>query len=156
MKKTIEIQPPEGQKVFEEVEYFLVGKQHGPYIVKALERVMEYSGEVNRYFSATEVWKVGDKTIQENILLNCLNALCNLSVLIEPFLPATSVRLRKMLGLPKLETKIGVNYWRDGAGGSYASIEEFLLSSKLTSIQDLLKTTEEALKEKALIINKDK
>jgi len=151
MREITEIQPPEGQKVFEDIEYLLTEKEHGPYISESLERVMEYSRDLNKYFSATEVWKIEDRAAQAGILLNCLNGLCNLSVLMMPFLPDTSVRLRKMLGLPVLKTEVGVNNWKDGASGSYASIEEFLLSSKLTSIQDILKTTEETLKEDSAI-----
>lgn len=149
MKKTIEIQPPEGQKVFEDIEYLLVEKDHGPYISESLGRVMEYSRDLNGYFSSTEVWKVEDKAVQAKILLNCLNGLCNLSVLMEPFLPVTSIKLRKMLGLPALKPSVGVNYWKDGAGGSYTSIDEFLLCSTITSVQDLWKTTEEALRKEA-------
>jgi methionyl-tRNA synthetase len=74
----------------------------------ALQSAMNVARAGNKYLSDNEPWKL-EKTDPERtrtILLNSLNICTVLSIVLEPFLPHTAAKLRRMLG-------IGVLPWDD-------------------------------------------
>lgn len=74
----------------------------------ALQSAMNVARAGNKYLSDNEPWKL-EKTDPERtrtILLNSLNICAVLSIALEPFLPHTAAKLRRMLG-------IGVLPWDD-------------------------------------------
>ncbi|MBP6391636.1 MAG: methionine--tRNA ligase [Flavobacteriales bacterium] len=71
---------------------------------EALQAAMNVARAGNKYLSDNEPWKL-EKTDPErtrSILANSLNVTAVLALAIEPFLPFTADRLRKMLGLSEL------------------------------------------------------
>jgi methionyl-tRNA synthetase len=74
----------------------------------ALSSAMNVARAGNKYLSDSEPWKL-EKTDPERtrtILANSLNVAAALSIVLEPFLPFTTAKLRRMLG-------IGVLPWED-------------------------------------------
>ena len=69
---------------------------------EALAAVWSAVGEANRYVDLTAPWaldKDGQTERLETVLYNAVEAVRQISVLILPFMPATSVLIRSMLGL---------------------------------------------------------
>jgi methionyl-tRNA synthetase len=67
----------------------------------ALQSAMNVARAGNKYLSDNEPWKL-EKTDPERtrtILLNSLNVCAVLSIVLEPFLPYTAAKLRRMLGI---------------------------------------------------------
>ena len=69
----------------------------------ALEELWEFVRRINRYIQQTEVWtlaKAADSRARMGtILYNSMEALRIIAVLLSPFMPSTSVRMRYQLGL---------------------------------------------------------
>jgi len=60
---------------------------------KALEEILKLSDYGNKYFQKKEPWK----TIDEDVLFNCINLCKILGLLIQPFLPGTSKKILDLL-----------------------------------------------------------
>ena len=72
---------------------------------KAIGAAMELAREGNRYFDAAQPWK-SLKTDPEECAVTvatCLNLCASLSVIFEPFIPFSTEKIRKMLGLDLLK-----------------------------------------------------
>ncbi len=71
---------------------------------EALKQAMEIARLGNRYLQETEPWKLAktDMTRTATILNVALQLCANLAIAFEPFIPFSSARLSKMLGLGKL------------------------------------------------------
>ena len=87
--------------------------ENGPWIVKALDEIMELSRKGNVYFDQQKVWEVvkTDEETAKQILMNLINLIHDLSVLIYPFLPVTSDNLRKMLNMDPIKPQIDKYSW---------------------------------------------
>lgn len=68
---------------------------------EALSELMNIARLGNKYLAETEPWKlgVGEEDRRETILYTCLQLIGNLTILSEPFLPHTVVKLSKMLNM---------------------------------------------------------
>ena len=70
----------------------------------ALKEIWQLIGRANKYIDETEPWKLAKDPAQaarlNRVLLNLLEVLSMVSVLVEPFIPTTSSRIRGQLGLP--------------------------------------------------------
>ena len=68
---------------------------------KALEELMDFARECNRYFNSNEPWKTikEDKGRTKTTLYLSLKAISQLSVLMEPFIPSISKDLQKTLNI---------------------------------------------------------
>ncbi len=111
------------EEAFKKTEELLVTSN----IVDALGAVMELSAFGNKYFNDSEVWNVikKDKVAAEKILVNLYQIVQSLSILIEPFLPNSSAKLRKDLGLEEIIPAVGKDYWK------YSFVGEITLNSKI-------------------------
>ena len=71
---------------------------------EALKEAMDLARLGNKYLADTEPWKIykSDPERVKTILNISLQLTANLSILFEPFLPDTSVRLRKFINIEKL------------------------------------------------------
>jgi len=65
----------------------------------ALDRVLEFVRATNKYINQKEPWKQQGKEL-ENTLCNLLESLRIIAILISPFLPATSEKINRQLGVP--------------------------------------------------------
>lgn len=67
----------------------------------ALLEIMKLSGFGNQYLQSFEPWKLfaTDPQKTADVLFNCLQLTANLTILLEPYLPATAEKLRKGLNL---------------------------------------------------------
>ncbi len=69
-----------------------------------LKEIWQLIGRANKYIDETEPWKLAKDPAQaarlNRVLLNLLEVLSMVSVLVEPFIPTTSSRIRGQLGLP--------------------------------------------------------
>ena len=72
---------------------------------KALEGIMEFARECNRYFNSNEPWKAVkvDKVRAGTVLYLSVKAVCMLSVVLEPFVPSISKDLQGTLGIKNTE-----------------------------------------------------
>ena len=70
----------------------------------AIKEIWQLIGRANKYIDETEPWKLAKDPAQSarlgRVLLNLLEVLSMVSVLVEPFIPTTSGRIRGQLGLP--------------------------------------------------------
>jgi methionyl-tRNA synthetase len=70
----------------------------------AIKEIWQLIGRANKYIDETEPWKLAKDPAQaprlNRVLLNLLEVLSMVSVLVEPFIPTTSRRIRAQLGLP--------------------------------------------------------
>ena len=70
----------------------------------AIKDIWQLIGRANKYIDETEPWKLAKDPAQaprlNRVLLNLLEVLSMVSVLVEPFIPTTSRRIRAQLGLP--------------------------------------------------------
>jgi len=68
---------------------------------RALEAIMEFARECNRYFNQNEPWKAvkNDKERAGTVLYLSVKAVCMLSVVFEPFVPSISKELQDTLGI---------------------------------------------------------
>ena len=65
---------------------------------KAIEEIFSFIRDVNKYVNDKEPWKLKDKELG-NVLYNILESLRIISILINPFMPETSLKLNKQLGV---------------------------------------------------------
>ncbi|MCB9169375.1 MAG: methionine--tRNA ligase [Flavobacteriales bacterium] len=72
---------------------------------EALSAAMNVARAGNKYLTDTEPWKLqkSDPDRTATVLLNGLNVAAVLSVVLEPFLPFTAAKLRRMLGIGELD-----------------------------------------------------
>ncbi len=87
--------------------------KNGPWIVKALDEVMDVARKGNVYFDEQKVWEVikTDKEKAKQILMNLINLIYDLGVLIYPFLPDTSDKIMTMLGQERVTPQVGRFLW---------------------------------------------
>lgn len=81
--------------------------------VNALNSVMQLSRFGNKYFDEKKIWKVVKENAKEaqTIMLNLLNLVQNFSVLINPFLPESSEKLREILNLNNIQPEVNKDQW---------------------------------------------
>jgi methionyl-tRNA synthetase len=74
---------------------------------EALSTLMDFSRTGNKYLADTEPWKLAKTDISrvQTILNLALQVAANLSIVMEPFLPFSSRKLKDMLNLPELKWK---------------------------------------------------
>lgn len=65
----------------------------------ALSKIMRLAGEVNGYLSNTEPWKAKEPQ-RSSILFAAAQAVCDINVMLSPFLPFSSPEVFSFLGLP--------------------------------------------------------
>jgi len=129
---------------FESVKHYLGDEKpenNGPWIVKALDEIMELSRQGNVYFDQQKVWEVikSDETEAKKILMNLINLIYDLAVLVYPFLPSTSDKIMKMLGQESLATNVGQLKWLPVSGESGGKTSKAISRIKLNDV-DLLFT----------------
>jgi methionyl-tRNA synthetase len=68
---------------------------------KAVKTIIDMAREGNRYFDESKPWVVVKEDLQsaENILFACVELLRVISIVFYPIMPASMIRLRKMMGL---------------------------------------------------------
>jgi len=110
--------------------------QNGPWIVKALDEIMELSRKGNVYFDQKEVWQLikSDENEAKIILMNLVNLIRNLGVMINPFLPETSNKIMEMLNLEEVSTKVGENVWRAMGSQNKGVDKEIIKKIKLNEV----------------------
>ena len=126
---------------------------NGPWIVKALDEIMELSRKGNVYFDQQKVWEVvkSDPERAKIILMDLVNLIYDLGVLIYPFLPATSDQIMKMLGKDRVETKVGDSFWFSIRSQSLGEVPLQIKKIKLGEISLLF----EKLDPKTVLAEKD-
>ena len=69
----------------------------------ALASAMNVARAGNKYLTDTEPWKLEktDPARTKSVLSNCANVAATLSIVLEPFLPFTAEKLRRMFGIAK-------------------------------------------------------
>ena len=65
---------------------------------EALEEIWKFVRETNKYVNENEPWKLKGKELS-SVLYNLLEACRVISILLSPFIPETSERINKQLGL---------------------------------------------------------
>ena len=67
----------------------------------ALEDIFEFIRSINKYFDEETPWITinSDKEECEETIFNCIYAINNISNLLEPFLPASSQKVKSWLGV---------------------------------------------------------
>jgi methionyl-tRNA synthetase len=99
--------------------------------VEGLNTIMELASFGNKYFNDSEVWKIvkeetgNEKQETRKILFNLLQIVSALSVLIEPYLPDASARLRDLLNQEALESEVGKDQWQ------FKVIKDFNLADRI-------------------------
>ncbi len=66
----------------------------------ALEMIWEFVRASNRYINEKNAWTLSGKDLA-NVLYNLLEALRIIAIMLEPFMPAASERIRQQLGTPR-------------------------------------------------------
>lgn len=98
---------PEGRfsaEIREKIDnlYIVIGKSiENGHFKDGLETIFEFIREANRYFDRNEPWKTRNENIEncQDTLYQCIQIIANLSVLLDPFLPFSSRRIRQWLGV---------------------------------------------------------
>jgi methionyl-tRNA synthetase len=68
----------------------------------ALSEIWKFINECNKYISDNKPWELkDDKKRLDVIMYNLVESLRVISILIEPFMPDTSVKINQSLGIPK-------------------------------------------------------
>lgn len=95
---------------------------------EALQEVMNLSRQGNKYLADTEPWKLKnvDEERTSSILYISIQICASLSILCEPFLPFTAVKMRKVLNLRDLEWEKAAEH--NIKEGSKINISELLFS----------------------------
>lgn len=73
-------------------------------LTNALEEIWQLIRETNKYINETEPWKLSGKELA-NVLYNLLERIRIIAILISPFLPETSERIFKQLGIRQQNLK---------------------------------------------------
>lgn len=124
---------------------------HGPWLVQALDTIMGYSMIGNLYFDQQKVWEIikTDEEKAKQILMNLVNFVYDLSILIYPFIPEASNRIRKMLNMDPIKPQIDKYSWK-----SVTSAGDILSEVKLGDIELLFNKLdpEKVLSEKDNIV----
>jgi methionyl-tRNA synthetase len=98
--------PDEADSVFlreqEKIASEITGSLEGVKIKDALHRIMAYSKNANKYFQDNKPWELvkTDKERAGAVLAVLTNQVKDLSILAEPYLPATSAEISGQLNLP--------------------------------------------------------
>ncbi|GAG23147.1 unnamed protein product, partial [marine sediment metagenome] len=71
---------------------------------RAIEEIFKFVREVNKYVNDKEPWKLGGKELS-NVLYNIFESLRIISILISAFMPETSEKLNKQLGVKEGKLK---------------------------------------------------
>ncbi len=69
------------------------------------EEILKLSGEFNRYLSFRQPWKEKDAQRNATTLYVCTRAISALAILLEPYLPFTTEKLQKMVGIERETVK---------------------------------------------------
>lgn len=77
------------------------GKIEKGFFREALDEIFAFVRSANKYFDAHQPWITRNTDLQlcQNTLYNCVQIIANLAVLLEPFLPFSSAKVRHWLGL---------------------------------------------------------
>ncbi len=67
-------------------------------VTGALEEVWKFIRSINKYFNDKEPWKLEGQELSK-VLNNSLEALRIISILLEPFMPSTSLKIKEQLGV---------------------------------------------------------
>ncbi|KXK08947.1 MAG: methionine--tRNA ligase [Candidatus Dojkabacteria bacterium] len=91
-------------------------------ISPAVNEIMALAKFGNQYFETQAIWKVIKEKPEEaeEIMLNLLNLLANLSVLIAPILPNSSSKLMAMLGINLPGVSVDLDLWQPQVRNSFA------------------------------------
>lgn len=73
-------------------------------IHNALAEVWKFVNECNRYITDNKPWELKNEKRREIVLYNLAESLRYLSIILEPFIPETSEKIKRSLGLKKKET----------------------------------------------------
>lgn len=122
--------PNEVAKEFEKIE-----------LKRGLEKLMLFTGECNRYFDYKKPWKSIKDNIQDaGTTLNlCAKACATLSVLLEPIVPSTALKLQRILNIDLKRKK-----WDN----AYKLISENAKINKPTTLIPKIETGEQKLEKK--------
>jgi len=68
---------------------------------EALDALFEFVRSGNKYFDSEQPWKTRtyDMAGCANTIYNCVQMIANLAILLEPFLPFSSAKIKKWLSL---------------------------------------------------------
>lgn len=68
---------------------------------EAIDMVFEFVRFCNKYFDTKKPWETRNSNVEAcgNTLYNCIQFIANLAVLLEPFLPFSSLNVRGWLGI---------------------------------------------------------
>lgn len=71
----------------------------------AIDEIFEYIGYANKYYDEKEPWKQAKENVEEfnNITYTCAYIIANISNLIAPFMPNTSLKIKEILDLQKFK-----------------------------------------------------
>ena len=71
----------------------------------AIDEIFEFIGYANKYYDEKEPWKQCKENIEafNNTTYTCAYIMANVSNLIAPFMPNTSLKIKKMLSLPEFK-----------------------------------------------------
>jgi methionyl-tRNA synthetase len=108
-------------------------------LCQALAQIMELSSFANKYFNDSQVWVVvkEDKEKAYNIMRQLLAVLQALSVLIYPFLPESSDRLRRLLGMDPLTVAVEADLWKYNTDNHFEVAEKIEpLYQKIEKVTD--------------------
>ncbi len=72
---------------------------------EAQEEILALCAEFNKYLSEREPWREKDEKKRDACLYVCARGITSIGILLSPFLPATSARLFKLLGLDEKEIR---------------------------------------------------
>lgn len=98
-------------------------------IRNAVTKIFEYISFANKYYDNEQPWIKVKENIDEfyNITYTCIYIIANISNLINPILPHASLKIKKMLKLPKYswkEIEINGDYKIQSADILYSKLEE--------------------------------
>ena len=80
---------------------------------EALSKIMRLAGEANRYLSDTEPWKKGEEE-KKRILFAAAQGVCDINVMLSPFLPFSSPEVFSLLGIPSSPSLPKIRTVREG------------------------------------------
>ena len=68
-------------------------------ITEALNEIFRFISECNKYVNNKAPWGIKDKKYQEEVLYNMLESIRIISILISPYMPSTSNKINKIIGV---------------------------------------------------------
>lgn len=116
----------------------------------ALNEIMKLSSFGNKLFNDSEIWNVikNDQDSAQKIIFSLTQIVVSLSILIEPFMPDSSKKLRELLSLDDLNPVVGINKWK------FSPVEEITLSQKVSILFQKVDTTKKSVQKRADEIKK--